>query len=191
MKPLRLWLPMNDREQEIIVPGQYVEEIMLPAAEHEAGHIIAAYHLKARVLGIAVGFLPERGQAGMFLQALYGWEGTPQESELEFECIVKAAGPAADLLFRGGFTERAASGDLADIKDMTGRAELEPFLGKAKAILSGYAKEFDCIARSLRVAIDSEEERIMQRLPTGTVGALLLGEPQLLQCLSSSSAPTG
>ncbi|MGC2465339.1 MAG: hypothetical protein WA517_09100 [Candidatus Acidiferrum sp.] len=148
MKPLRLWLPMNDGEQEIIVPGQYVEEIMLPAAEHEAGHIIAAYHLKARVLGIAVGFLPERGQAGMFLQALYGWEGTPQESELEFECIVKAAGPAADLLFRGGFTERAASGDLADIKDMTGRAELEPFLGKAKAILSGYAKEFDCIARS-------------------------------------------
>ena len=74
---------------------------------------------------------------------------------------------------------------------MTGRAELEPFLGKAKAIPSGYAKEFDCIARSLRVAIDSEEERIMQRLPTGTVGVLLLGEPQLLQCLSSSSAPTG
>lgn len=31
----------------------------------------------------------------------------------------------------------------------------------------------------------------MQRLPTGTVGALLLGEPQLLQYLSSSSAPTG
>jgi hypothetical protein len=157
---------------------------MLPAAEHEAGHIIAAYHLKARVLGIAIGFLPERSMAGMFLQALYGWEGTPQESEREFQCIVNAAGPAADILFRGGFTEQAASGDLADIKTMTGRAELEPYLGKAKTLLSGYAGQFQCIARALQDAIDSDEERIMQQLPTGTVGALLLDEAQLLQCLA-------
>jgi hypothetical protein len=184
MKPLKFWLPMNGMEREIIILGQYVEQIMLPAAEHEAGHIIAAYHLKARVLGIAVGFLPERSQDGVFLQALYGWEGVPLESERESECIIKAAGPAADILFRGGFTEQAASGDLADIKTMTVRAELEPYLGKAKTILSGYAGQFQCIARALQDAIDSDEERIMQRLPTGTIGSLLLDEPQLLQCLA-------
>jgi hypothetical protein len=49
---------MNGREQEIIIPGEYVESIMLPAAEHEAGHVIAAHHHNPRVLGIAVGFIP-------------------------------------------------------------------------------------------------------------------------------------
>jgi len=191
MKPLRFWLPMNGFEQEIIIPGQYVEQIMLPAAEHEAGHIIAAYHLKARVLGIAVGFLPERAKQAVFLQALYGWnENSAEASDLQSQCIVKAAGPAADFLFRGGFTEQDASGDLADIKALTGQAEFEPFFGKAKTILSGYAREFDCIARALRAAIDSDAELTMQLLPTKTVGALLLDEPQLLRCLSVGSVPS-
>jgi predicted GNAT superfamily acetyltransferase len=61
---------MPGYDQEIIIPGEYVESIMLPAVEHEAGHVIAAYHMGARILGVAVGFIPERDQQGMFFQAL-------------------------------------------------------------------------------------------------------------------------
>ena len=57
MKSLRFWRPMAGYEQEIIVPGEYVETVILRAAEHEAGHIIAAHHFNARVFGIAVGAL--------------------------------------------------------------------------------------------------------------------------------------
>ena len=44
----------DGHEQEITIPAEYVESIMLPAAEHEAGHIIAAHHHNVRVLGIGV-----------------------------------------------------------------------------------------------------------------------------------------
>lgn len=82
---------------------------MLPAAEHEAGHIIAAHHFKARVLGIAAGFLPE--EKTMFLQALYCWG---EEASVETQCIVKAAGMAADMLFMRSTNEK---GTIEDLKE--------------------------------------------------------------------------
>jgi hypothetical protein len=60
MDPLRFWLPLpNGIEQEIITPAVYVDTIIIPAAGHEAGHIVAAHHYNARVLGIAIGFIPD------------------------------------------------------------------------------------------------------------------------------------
>jgi hypothetical protein len=181
MKPLRFWLPLNGYEREIIILGDYVESIMVPAAEHEAGHVIAAYHHGARVLGIAVGFIPERDQQGMFLQALYQWK----DWSIDTQCVVKAAGPAADELYRGGFSGKGASVDLRDIALLTGKASLEPYLGMAKEILAGYPNKFKCIAAALRKSIDSVPERTLGLLPDSRVGAMLLDEAQLMQCLAA------
>jgi hypothetical protein len=178
---------MNGYEQEIIIiPGEYVESIMVPAAEHEAGHIIAAHHLNARGLGIAVGFLPDRSQQGMFLQALYGWK----HASVETKCVVLAAGPAADILFRGGLNELGASGDLQDIEALTGQASFGPFLGLAKNVLAPYTSEFSCISEALRRSFEMKAERNLELLPTGHVGTLLLDEAQLMRCLSKGPSQT-
>jgi hypothetical protein len=100
---LRFWLRVGVIEREIIIPGEFVESGLLAGAEHEAGHIVAAHHFNARLFGIGVGFLPGGDATQMFLQALYGW----RDAELERDCIVKAAGPASDLLFHARFTEAA------------------------------------------------------------------------------------
>jgi hypothetical protein len=184
VRSLRFWLPQNGYEQEIIISGQHVETIMLPAAEHEAGHIIAAHHLHARVLGIAVGFVPDRREPGMFLQAIYGWEN----STIESECVVKAAGLAADILFHGLFDEKGASGDLQDITALTGQASFEPFLGAAKTILARYTSEFSCITKALRRALDLEDEHTLGLLPNNRIGTLLIDETQLMRCLSTNSS---
>jgi hypothetical protein len=47
MKPISVWLPMKGYQREIIIAAEHVESIILRAAEHEAGHIIAAYHFGA------------------------------------------------------------------------------------------------------------------------------------------------
>jgi hypothetical protein len=59
MRPLKFWLPLpNGLEQEVTILGEYIESIILRAAEHEAGHLLAAYHFYAALrAGIAVGFL--------------------------------------------------------------------------------------------------------------------------------------
>jgi hypothetical protein len=179
MKALRFWLPMNGHEQEIIIPAEYVESIMIPAAEHEAGHIIAAHHHNARVLGIAVGFIPELEQHGMFLQSLYA----TKDWSIETQCVVKAAGPAADILYLGGFGEKEASGDLRDIEQLTGTASLEPYLSRAKEILARYPTQFKSITTLLRESLENVEERTLGVLPDGRIGTLLLDETQLMQCL--------
>jgi len=182
MKALRFWLPMMDgSEQEIIIPAEYVESIILPAAEHEAGHIIAAHHHNARVLGIGVGFIPELDQRGMFLQALYSWK----DWSIEIQCVVKAAGPAADTMYLGGFGEKEVSGDLRDIENLTGIASLEPYLGRAKQILAGYPAQFKSITTLLHQSLENVEERTLGILPDNRIGALLLDEAQLMQCLGS------
>jgi hypothetical protein len=159
MKSLRFWLPLpNGFEREVTILGQYVESIILCSAEHEAGHLLAAYHFGAALLsGIAVGFLPERRQDGMHVFAIYCWEGW----SVETQCTVKAAGPAADVIYRGGFTEIGASGDLKDIQELTGVASLEPYLTTAKEILTGSDEQFHCIAASLRRSVETMEERTL------------------------------
>jgi hypothetical protein len=87
MKPLKLLLPLDGSGKEIILDAAYVEQVIVPSAEHEAAHIIAARHYGARVLGIALGFIPEVEQRGMFLQSLYKSE----QGSAEIQCIVKAA----------------------------------------------------------------------------------------------------
>jgi hypothetical protein len=175
---LRLWYSMNGWDQELIIPGEVVDSLMLPAVEHEIGHIIAAAHFQAVLFGIGVGFLPERGKDGIYFQAVYGWENCP----LENQCVVAAAGPAADLLYRGAVDERAAIGDLADIERMTGVRALEPHLTAAKEILSRYPDEIAWASDMLRKELRSDVERNFIRLPN---------EKNLSRCLSlrSSSEP--
>jgi hypothetical protein len=181
MRPLTFWLPLpNGMEREVIIPAEYVESIMIPAAEHEAGHIIAAHHYGARVFGIAVGFIPEYNQQGIFLQALYG----SKDWSVETQCIVKAAGPAADLLYDHPHNEQTVSGDINDIEALTGEACLEPYLTQAKEILAGYSHEFHRMTTALHESMGSIEERTLGRLPDNRVGALLLDEKQLMECLA-------
>ncbi|MCU1240605.1 MAG: hypothetical protein JWO71_1331 [Candidatus Acidoferrum typicum] len=182
MKALRFWLQLNGIEQEIIIPAEYVESTIVPAAEHEAGHIIAAHHYKARVLGIAVGFIPEHHQRGMFLQAVYAWK--KRNWSIETQCEVKAAGPAADILYSRECSEQAAKGDLDDIEALTGVRSLEPYLSQAKGFLAEYADQFKSITARLRENLETVEERTLGMLPTKYIGAFLVDEAQLMGCLA-------
>lgn len=117
----------------------------LPAVEHEVGHIVAAAHFGVIPIGIGIGLIPERSQSFHF-QVVYGWEGWSTETR----CIVSAAGPAADLIYRGAVNEAGASGDLNDIEALTGLRSLEPYLLKAQEILSKYNNEIVWTAAQLR-----------------------------------------
>lgn len=185
MKNLKFWLPMNGYEQEIIVPGEGVESVIVRSGEHEAGHVIVAHHFGAMVWGIAVGLRSVRDERGMYVQALYAL----RNSTVENECVVKAAGPAADLLFHGGFDEISARGDLQDIENLTGQSSFEPFLETAKAILQQYTGAFRCITSALRYSLEAVTERNLVPLPTQVeqMGALLLNQAQLMTCLSANS----
>jgi hypothetical protein len=121
----------------------------------------------------------------MRLYALYAWKDWSTETQ----CVVKAAGPAADILSRGGFTEEGASGDLQDIEDLTGIASLEPYLGQAKSILAHYEKEFNCIAAALKESLESSDERVLETLPDNSTGTMLVDETTLMNCLNANPTP--
>ena len=118
-------------------------------------------------------------QRGMFLQALY----LSNDWSIEIQCVVKAAGPAADVLYFGRFSEEGARGDLRDIEQLTGNAGLEPYLSTAQEILAGYRTQFKCLTTLLRETLENFEDRTLGILPGGRVGTLLLEESQLMQCL--------
>jgi hypothetical protein len=61
--PLKLLMSGNGWEQELFVPAAFVRSVILPAVEHEVGHIVAAAHFGAVVFGI--GFGPNRKRARM------------------------------------------------------------------------------------------------------------------------------
>jgi len=182
MKPLKLWLPLDGSGREIVLDAGYVERIIVPSAEHEAGHIIAARHYGARVLGIALGFIPEVEQRGMFLQALYKSEKWATETQ----CIVKAAGSAADIIHFGQFNEQEARQDLRDIEQLSGKSSWEPYLTSAQEVLRGYECQFKCITRLLRESLEADGYKVLGRLPGGRIGCLLLDEDRLMACLGSA-----
>lgn len=175
---LKLLMPGDGWDQEIFVPAEFVKSIIMPGIEHEIGHIVAAAHFGAVVFGIGVGFIPERSTEGMFFQAIYGWEHCPAE----IQCIVKAAGAAADLLYRGRIDDGGASGDLNDIETISGVRSLEPYLSQATALLERYRNEITWIAERLRVAVTDGQWKRMVRLPNGRMVALLIDEARLREC---------
>lgn len=178
IEPLKLLMPFNGWEQEVFVPAEFVLSTILPAVEHEIGHIVAAAHFGALIIGIGLGPISERSTDGWFLQAVYGWEAVPVETR----CIVLAAGPAADLLYRGRIDEGAASGDLNDIEGLSGTRSLEPYLDRATELLSEYRSEIAWIAERLRAALTDGEWRHMIRLPNGRQVALFIDEATLRDC---------
>jgi len=72
-------MPGNGWDQEVLIPTEFVRSVILPAVEHEIGHIVAAAHFGAVIFGIGVGFIPERSTDGMLFQAIYGWKNAPQK----------------------------------------------------------------------------------------------------------------
>ncbi len=184
LEPLRFWLPLpNGMEQEIRIEAHYVHTIMIPAAGHEAGHGVVAHHYGARVIGIAVGFVPERKHQGMILHVIHEEKS---DWSTETRCVVKAAGPAADLLIRGAINEHGATGDLQDIQAFTGIASLEPYLTTAKEILTERRELLARITAALRQKLLNPEERYLRPLTDRTMGAFLMDESELMQCLNAA-----
>lgn len=171
-------MPFDGWDQEVFVPAEFVLSEIFPAVEHEIGHIVAAAHFGAVLFGIGLGPISERSSQGWFFQAIYGWETAPVDTR----CIVLAAGPAADLLYRGRIDKRGASGDLDDIAGLTGTRSLEPYLGRATDLLSRYCNEIAWVAERLRSALTDGEWRRMIRLPNGRLVALFINEPTLREC---------
>lgn len=181
MNSLRFRLRANGQEMPIVIDGDYVERVILPSAEHEAGHITAAHHLNARVRGIAVGFVSYGTHGEMFLQAVYSWK----QSTIQNKCVVKTAGPAADLFFHGEFDKEGAKRDLQDIQNLSGETSFDPYLEPAKEIISLRERECRCVAKALRYEIGLDVERTLEVGPDNYVATFLLDEAQLLSCLSA------
>lgn len=175
---LKLLLPGHCPDRELIIPPEVVSSIILPAVEHEIGHIVAAAHFGAVIIGIGLGFIPQITIDGILFQAIYGWEDCPMETQ----CIVKAAGPAADLLYRGRIDEGGAKGDLDDIEALSGVRALEPYLTRATELLAGYQSEIAWIAERLRAALSDGQCRRMVPLPNGQMVALFMDETKLREC---------
>jgi hypothetical protein len=175
---LRLVFEFQGREQELSIPAEFVTAVILPAVEHEVGHVVAAAHHGATIIGIGVGFVNKRGRNGIFFQAVYGWE----EVTKEVECIVKAAGPAADLMFRGQIDNDGASGDLADIEQLSGQKSLDAYLAPAQEILARYQPEIGWLSARLRASLVDGKRRVMISLPNGQMTALFIDQEDLEQC---------
>ena len=175
---LKLLIPGNGWDQEVLIPTEFLRSVILPAVEHEIGHIVAAAHFGAVIFGIGVGFIPERSTDGMFFQAIYGWEECPAETQ----CIVKAAGLAADLIYRGRIDDEGAKGDLNDIEALSGVRSLEPYLSHAAELLFSYRSEIAWVAERLRAALTDGQWKRMIRLPNGRMVALFMDEAKLREC---------
>jgi hypothetical protein len=178
ISPLKLLMPGNGWEREVFISAEFVRSVILPAVEHEIGHIVVAAHFGAVVFGIGLGPISERSTDGWFFQAIYGWETASAETR----CIVLAAGPAADLLYRGRIDDGGANGDLNDIEALTGVRALEPHLNRAAELLSGYRREIACVSERLRKALTDGQWRRMIRLPNGRLVALFINEAELREC---------
>ena len=177
-KELKLWVRNGESLQHLDTIPDYGVALMLRAAEHEAGHTIAAHHLKAGIRGIALAYGSDP-LAGLHIQSLCEWT----ESTIEAQCIVSAAGPAAQALYCGGFTDAEAQGDLANIAEMTGVRSLEPYLTAAKDILRNYPNQIKRIATLLRESFEKDEQCESEELVDGMFGWMLLDEDELMGCL--------
>lgn len=175
---LKILMPGYGWEQEVFITAEVVRSLILPAVEHEIGHIVAAAHFGAVIFGIGLGPISERSTDGYSFQAIYGWEECP----IETQCIVKAAGPAADLLYRGRLDDRAAKGDLNDLEALSGVRSLEPYLSQAMELLSGYRSEIAWVAERLRAALTDGQWRRMIRMPNGRLIALYIDEVTIREC---------
>ncbi len=178
MDGIHLWLPMGGREQQLLIPKQYIDQILSPSGVHEAGHVLAAKLLGGTVVGIAISVIPERAREGLFVNSIYGFQSAP----VEVQCVVKAAGPAADCLFQGGLSEIAASGDLRDIEGLTGISSLEPYLTMATELLGPHESKVRLIASKMLANLSKVHDSSLRPLPNGWVGAMLLDETELLAC---------
>jgi hypothetical protein len=175
---LRLIVKFQGREEELLIPAEFVRAVILPGVEHEVGHVVAAAHHGATILGVGVGFIQRPGRSGVFFQAVYGWE----EVSAEIQCVVKAAGPAADLMFRGRIDDAGASGDLDDIEGLSGMKSLEPYLSEAQAILNRYRPEVGWLSARLRTALLDGQRRTMVLLPNGQSTAFFIDQRDLEDC---------
>lgn len=180
MAELKFWHPDG---RFFVIPDEGISLLTL-AAEHEIGHAIVA-HPQARIFGIGIGFPPERRHlgGGILMSAEYGWDDDPG---LSVQCVVKAAGPAADRLIRGTVDDKGARGDLDDIEALTGGRTLEPYLTAATEILRRRQQQLTFGAAMLRSILQVPRDRSLSVQRNGRLGALFLDEIRLLKCLSNT-----
>lgn len=178
MKDLRCLIRNAQSAQEVVLPGEYVQNVILRSAEHEAGHLIAAYHLGATEFRISLVFLV--ALQSVALKATY----TGSNPDIHAQCVILAAGPAAEVLLHGAFDETGATFDLQQIEELSGVASLAPYLDEAKDILIEYSAETHCIADALASALAVDRTYTLEKLANGQMGIVLLGESRLADCLS-------
>jgi hypothetical protein len=187
MDAIHLWLPVGPYEQELIIPRQFISEILVASAVHEAAHIVAAHHLGGVVVGIAISQMPGNEAVGLFVNAIYGFESFQVDSE----CLVKAAGPAAEILFQGACSEITAREDVLDIEKLTGTASLEPYLTRAMELLRGHELEVKAVAAKMRENLGKIDNSTLGPLPNGWRGVLLVGSDELGLCLKERATARG
>jgi hypothetical protein len=156
------------------------------------------------IIGIAIGFLPERH--GMFLYSSFGW-GSPGRPDyhrptIEEECIVKTAGPGAELLFHGSFGEQGASGDLQDIGALTNSPSpsFTPYMDKAQQFLRTHDEEVRTVSHLLETrmkeragivpSVAPDNDRTLVRLPNGRMGDWILSDADLMPLLKPWRNPS-
>ncbi len=205
MGNLKWWIPLPNGERQLMsIPEDYVKNVILKSIEHEPGHIVVAHHLGGMIIGIAVGFMPER--RGMFLYSSYGWGGTNRPDyhrpTIEEECIVKTAGPAADLMFHGSFSKQNASGDLHDIGVLTNNPNpsFAPYMDKAQQLLQRHDEEVRTISHLLETRIKEQagilpgvatnSYHTLVRLPDGRMGDWILSDANLMPLLKPWQNPS-
>jgi hypothetical protein len=181
MNEIRCLLPNG---MAIPLSAESVENVIIPSGEHEAGHAVAAHHYDARVLGIALGFMVKEQQHKTFLVTHYTKTGL----SIENRCVIYAAGPAADLIYFGGFKPAEVQGDLLAVKKLTGEATLETYLPAAKEIVAQYSDVVKAIAALLRETLESTNEIRLSPPSCGSTEGVLLNEAQLMSCFNVKSS---
>ncbi len=206
MGDFHFWIPLPDGAKQIAsIPEDYVKNVMLKHVEHEPGHAVAAHHSGAMLIGIAVGFLPARH--GMFLYTAFGW-GSEERPDfhtptIEEQCVIKAAGPAAELMLRGSYDEKGASEDLNDIGRLTDNLtpSFAPYMPRATSLLRAHEEEIRKITSFLENRIKqltgmssdtgvATDYPTLVRLPDGHMGYWLLSAADLMPLLNPWQDPS-
>jgi hypothetical protein len=142
----------------------------------------------------------------MLLYSSYGWGGANRPDyrrpTIEEECIVKTAGPAADLMFHGSIGKSEASGDLKDIGVLSNNPNpsFDPYMDKTQKLLRAHDEEVRTISHLLETriteqagilpSVTTDDYRTLVRLPDGRMGDWILSDADLMPLLKPWKNPS-
>jgi hypothetical protein len=153
------------------LPPEAVEMLRL-VCPHEVGHAEVATYFGARVRGIAL------TQTTGGLQAVAIYE-TRIAMPLEDRWIIKAAGPAGEVVAFGRYGVLGASIDRQHVRAIGYLDDFELLVQKATSILQTRRIRFDRLVSLLKQKIESNEVLTMEPLRRDKLGVYLLDEAAL------------